>query len=185
MFSFFGDSPESNEDVAGSILNQLDVVIIRKLVVYLLKHRAALTSSPQSARLYNLVLDSVKDAWRDMIEVVKEAEIRPVDTPVELVERIVYALPASLLDLNAAVQILSSSKQTFLVFAGEAHTDRIREWLKTSGFYDDSISSELDSWTRNLRMAEQALQTRHREVNAPLVDIERRIEELLRRSSTR
>lgn len=149
MFKFFGSNPEIDEEMATSIINQIDVVIVRKLVVYLLKHRAVFTSTPELARVYQFYLDHIKYVWSSFIRFVQNykasflddsSEQASKDEIEEALMRVVYSLNAQLLDLNIVRHILVSIKSSFVVFAGEAHATRIREYLSECNFDFANVS---------------------------------------------
>jgi hypothetical protein len=130
-FGMFGDNEETNKYIRCSILNKVDVYIFRKLIVYLIKHKAEYTTNAKSSKLYEDILMNIKHTYKKFINYVDDYMINKYDSPdIELVEKIFYELPGSVFDLNIVNRIITSDVKTFVIYTGRAHSFGIKDMLE-------------------------------------------------------
>jgi hypothetical protein len=128
---------ENNKRVCSSIINQVETVIIRKLVIYLKKNKTRYTSNPIIKRCYENMFDKIINSFLRFKKHVYRFESHDADKPIidtEFIEYIIYGLNAIVLDLNIIDQIFVSDKKDFIVYAGKSHTFNITQILMDCGF---------------------------------------------------
>jgi hypothetical protein len=145
QFGDYSENQESNNYVTKSIINQLDTIIIRRLVVYLVKNSEKYSSNPIIKSNYDKLLDDIVRKWKHFIEYVKRFQSlynpenigksrgRP-RVNINFLEEIFYSLSAPILDLNIIKHIIVSDKKAFIVYTGLAHTENIFRILLENGY---------------------------------------------------
>lgn len=148
LYGFEYRTPDQQESLFTSIMNRMELVIISKLVIYILKRKDS--SNPIIEQLYCDLLKDIKKSYKDLINYLnmtmcnlipakREVNGGPPNHNFDFVEHLIYVLPAKIFDFNMIEHILTSAKDTFIIYTGEAHTANVEEILVSNGYTIQSI----------------------------------------------
>lgn len=122
-FGFIGENEEQNQNIKSTIINLVETVIIRKVIIYLIKRQKDFTTDSIIFHYYESMINNIKINYKKFINFVKSYNNNDnMENTEKMVTFVVYQTPAYIIDLNIIEKILVSTNNNFVVYTGIAHS---------------------------------------------------------------
>lgn len=135
QFGFYGDDINTNNHISHSIINLIETLCIKKVIVYLIKKQKEYNIDTEIYNMYQQVINDIMSNYKSFIAYINSYKDLEGKTPdEEIVESMVYGIAARIMDLNIFEWIYTKDTNHFIVYTGNAHTDKVKQMLLSNGF---------------------------------------------------